>query len=313
MVSKNSDSSKKLKPKAESDLTSQQKLPKIPKVLKKNEKGKLSKSECEYDSLHPKPKLPRIPKLPRTPEVSKDWHEREDRKETSPSASPESQTLDKPARVAHKPKPFIKPARPNGYSPGCHACHNPARISPQHGKRPFGAKVSARQQVFSDWESSFVPTPTPQTRRRSGCPPEEVEGQQASPRSSSETRIIRPILKRVDAPPKPKRNIFPLNPRNVHYFKPCEYENYVMFNRSYTDPEDAQRSDHEEEDVPVNCQNTKEQPPVMEEKRQDIGELKPRPRSLCENRFKRKWEMACCHFDEGEHCSGKALDEVSPS
>ncbi|XP_036800519.1 uncharacterized protein LOC110490318 isoform X8 [Oncorhynchus mykiss] len=291
MVSKIPDSSKKLKPTAESDLTSQQKLTQIPKVLKKNEKGRLSKSECEYDSLPPKPKLPRIPKLPRTPEVSKDWCERENREETYPSASPESQTLNKSARVAHKPKPFIKPARPNGYSPGSHACPNTAMV-PEHDNRHFGAKVSARQQVFSDWESSFVTTPIPRTRRRSGCPPEEVEGSQASPRSSSETRIIRPILKRVDAPPKPKRNIsFPLNPRNVHYFKPCEYENYVMFNRSYTDPEDAQRSDDEEEDASVNCQNKKKQSPVMEAKQQDIGELKPGPSGLCEKRFKRKWEM----------------------
>nr|XP_046153330.1 uncharacterized protein LOC123994593 isoform X2 [Oncorhynchus gorbuscha] len=292
MVSKIPDSSKKLKPTAESDLTSQQKLTQIPKVLKNNEKGRLSKSEWEYDSLPPKPKLPRILKLPRTPEVSKDWCERENREETSPSASPESQTLNKSARVAHKPKPFIKPARPKGYSPGSHACPNPARLSPEHDNRHFGAKVSARQQVFSNWESSFVPTPIPRTRRRSGCPPEEVEGPQASPRSSSETRIIRPILKRVDAPPKPKRNIsFPLNPRNVHYFKPCEYENYIMFNRSYTDPEDAQRSDDEEEDAFVNCQNKKKQPPVMEAKQQDIGEMKPGPSGLCEKRFKRKWEM----------------------
>ncbi|KAM9403198.1 uncharacterized protein ACWYII_029977 isoform 2-T2 [Salvelinus alpinus] len=285
-VSKHPDFSKKLKRKAQSDLKSQQNLTKIPKVLNGSEKGRFLKSECKNDSL------PRIPKLPRTPEVSKDWHERENRKETSPSASPESQTLDKPARVAHKPKPFIKPARPNGYSPGSHACPNPAMVSPSHDSVDFGAKVSAKQQVFYDWESSYVQTPTPRTRRRSGCPPEEVEGQQASPRSSSETRIIRPILKRVDAPAKPKRNIrFLLNPRKVHYFNPCEYETDVMFNRSYTDPEDAPRSDDEEEDVPVNCQNTNEQPPVREEKRQDIGELKPGQSGACEKRFKRKWQM----------------------
>ncbi|XP_041744928.2 uncharacterized protein LOC121575709 isoform X2 [Coregonus clupeaformis] len=169
-VSKNPDSSMKLKHKAESDLTSQQKLTKIPKVLNRNEKGWFSKSECENDSPPAKPKLPRIPKLPRTPEVSKDGKEGENREETSPSASPESQTLNKPARVAHKPKPFIKPASPNGNSPGSHACPNPARVSPLYGDGHFGAKVSARQQVFSDWESSFVPTPTPRTRRRSGCP-----------------------------------------------------------------------------------------------------------------------------------------------
>ncbi|CAB1345798.1 unnamed protein product [Coregonus sp. 'balchen'] len=289
-VSKNPDLSMKLKRKAESDLTSQQKLTMIPKVLNSNEKGRFSKSECENDSPPPKPKLPRIPKLPRTPEVSKDGNEGENREETSPSASPESQTLNKPARVAHKPKPFIKPASHNGNSPGSHAFPNSERVSPPYGH--FGAKVSARQQVFSDWESSFVPTPTPRTRRRSGWPPEEVEGPQASPRSSSETRIIQPILKRVDAPAKPKRNIsFALNPRKVHYFKPCEYENDVMFNRSYMDPEDAQRSDEEEEDAPVNCQNTKEQPPVREEKRQDIGELKPGPSGACEKRFKRKREI----------------------
>ncbi|XP_045577957.1 uncharacterized protein [Salmo salar] len=290
MVSKNPDSCKKLKCKAESDLTSQQMLSKILKVL--NEKGTLSKSEREHDSLPPKLKLPRIPKLLRTPEVSKDGNERENREETSPSASPESQMLNKPARVAHKPKPFIKPASPNGYSPASHAFPNLARISPQHGNRHFGPKVTARQQVFSDWESSFVPTPTLRTRRRSGCPPEEVEGPQASPRSSSETRIIRPILKCVDSLPKPKRNVnFPLNPVNVHYFKPCEYENDVMFNRSYTDPEDAQRSDDEEEDASVNCQNTKQQPPIREENRQDIGELKPGPSGACEKSFKRKREM----------------------
>eukprot|EP00063_Salmo_salar_P033748 XP_014008583.1 PREDICTED: uncharacterized protein LOC106576160 [Salmo salar] len=281
MVSKNLDLSKKLKRKAQSNLKSQQNLPKIPKVLNGSEKGRFSKSECKNDSL------PRIPTLPRTPEVSKDWHERENKKETSPSPSPESQMLNKPARVAHKPKPFIKPASPNGYSPGSHACPNPAMVSPSHGNVDFGAKVSARQQVFYDWKSSFVPTPTPRTRRRSGCPPEEVEGQQASPRSSSETKIIRSILKRVDAPTKPKRNIrFPLNPRKVHYFKPCEYEN-DMFNRSYTDPEDAQCS--EDEDAPVNFQNTKEQPPVRKEKRRDIGELKPGPSGFCEKRLKRKW------------------------
>ncbi|XP_024232811.2 uncharacterized protein LOC112216900 [Oncorhynchus tshawytscha] len=300
-VSKHPDLSKKLKRKAQSDLKSQKNLTKIPKVLN----GMFSKSECKNDSP------PRILKLPRTPEVSKDWHERENRKEPSPSASPESQMLDKPARVAHKPKSFIKLASPSGYSPGSHACLNTAMVSPSHGNVDFGEKVSARQQVFSDWESSFVPTPTPRTRRRSGCPPEEVEGQQASPRSSSETRIIRPILKRVDAPPKPKRNIsFPLNPRKVHYFKPCEYENYAMFNRSYTDPEDAQCS----EDAPVNCQNTKEQSPVMEEKLRDIGELKPGPSVFCEKSFKKEVANAgsCCHFDE-EYLSGKALDEVSPS
>ncbi|XP_036800513.1 uncharacterized protein LOC110490318 isoform X3 [Oncorhynchus mykiss] len=281
-VSRHPDLSKKLKRKAQSDLKSQQNLTKIPKMLN----GVFSKSECKNDSP------PRILKLPRTPEVSKDLHERENRKEPSPSASPESQMLDKPARVAHKPKYFIKPASPSCYSPGSHACPNTAMVSPSHSNVDFCEKVSARQQVFSDWESSFVPTPTPRTCRRSGCPPEEVEGQQASRRSSSETRIIRPILKRVDAPPKPKRNIsFPLNPRNVHYFKPCEYENYVMFNRSYTDPEDAQRSDDEEEDASVNCQNKKKQPPVMEAKQQDIGELKPGPSGLCEKRFKRKWEM----------------------
>ncbi|XP_052348019.1 uncharacterized protein LOC118372255 isoform X15 [Oncorhynchus keta] len=241
-----------------------------------------SKIECKNDSP------PRILKLPRTPEVSKDWHERENRKKPSPSASPESQMLDKPARVAHKPKSFIKLASPSGYSPGSHTCPHTAMVSPSHGNVDFGEKVSARQQVFSDWGSSFVPTPTPRTHRRSGCPPEEVEGQQASPRSSSETRIIQPILKRVDAPPKPKRNIsFPLNPRNVHYFKPCEYENYAMFNRSYTDPEDAQCS----EDAPVNCQNTEEQSPIMEEKLRDIGELKPGPSVFCEKSFKRKWQM----------------------
>ncbi|XP_041744930.2 uncharacterized protein LOC121575711 isoform X2 [Coregonus clupeaformis] len=289
-VSKNPDLSMKLKHKAESDLTSQQKLTKIPKVLNSNEKGWFSKSECENDSPPPKPKLPRIPKLPRTPEVSKDGNEGENKEETSPSASPESQTLNKPARVAHKPKPFIKPASHNGNSPGSHAFPNSERVSPPYGH--FGAKVSARQQVFSDWESSFVPTPTPRTRRRSGWPPEEVEGPQASPRSSSETRIIQPILKRVDAPAKPKRNIsFALNPRKVHYFKPCEYENDVMFNRSYMDPEDAQCSDEEEEDASVNCQNTKEQPPVREEKRQDIGELKPGPSGACEKSFKRKREI----------------------
>ncbi|XP_041707898.2 uncharacterized protein LOC121542554 isoform X2 [Coregonus clupeaformis] len=291
-VSKNADSSMKLKRKAESDLTSQQTLTKIPKELNRNEKGWFSKNECENDSPPPKPKLPRIPKLPRTPEVSKDGNEGENREETSPSASPESQTLNKPARVAHKPKPFIKPASSNGNSPGSHACPNPARVSPPYGNGHFGEKVSARQQVFSDWESSFVPTPTPRTRRRSGCPPEEVERPQASPRSSLETRIIRPILKRVDAPPKPKQNIsFALNPRAVHYFMPRESENYVMFNRSYMDPEDAQRSDEDEEDAPVNCQNTKEQPPVREEKRQDIGELKPGPSGACEKSFKRKREM----------------------
>ncbi|CAB1345799.1 unnamed protein product [Coregonus sp. 'balchen'] len=290
--SMNPDSSMKLKRKAESDLTSQQKLTKIPKVLNSNEKGRFSKSECENDSPPPKPKLPRIPKLPRTPEVSKDGNEGENREETSPSASPESQTLNNPAKVAHKPKPFIKPASPHGNSPGSHACPNPARVSPPYDNGHFGAKVSARQHVFSDWESSFVPTPTPRTRRRSGCPPEEVEGPQASPRSSSETRIIRPILKCVDASPKPKRNIsFALNPRTVHYFKPCEYENDVMFNRSYTDPEDAQHSNEEEEDAPVNCQNTKEQHPVREEKRQDIGELKPGPSGACEKSFKRKREI----------------------
>nr|XP_029486131.1 uncharacterized protein LOC115106992 isoform X2 [Oncorhynchus nerka] len=277
-VSKHPDLSKKLKRKAQSDLKSQQNLTKIPKVLN----GMFSKSECKNDSP------PRILKLPSTPEVSKDWHERENRKKPSPSASPESQMLDKPARVAHKPKSFIKLASPSGYSPGGHTCPNTAMVSPSHGNVDFGEKVSARQQVFSDWESSFVPTPTPRTRRRSGCPPEEVEGSQASPRSSSETRIIRPILKRVDAPPKPKRNIsFPLNPRKVHYFKPCEYENYAMFNRSYTDPEDAQCS----EDAPVNCQNTEEQSPVMEEKLRDIGELKPGPSVFCEKSFKRKWQM----------------------
>ncbi|KAM9403201.1 uncharacterized protein ACWYII_029978 isoform 1-T1 [Salvelinus alpinus] len=292
MVSKNRDSCKKLKCKAESDLTSQQMLSKIPKVLTRNEKGTLSKSKRERDSLPPKPKLARIPKLLRTPEVSKDGNERENREDTSPSASPESQMLNKPARVAHKPKPCIKPASPNGYSPGSHDCPNLARISQQHANGHFGAKVSARQQVFSDWESSFVPTPTPRTRRRSGCPPEEVEGPQASPRSIPETRIIRPILKCVDALPKPKRNVsFSLNPRNVHYFNPCEYENDVMFNRSYKDPEDAQRSDDEEEYAPVNCQNTKEQPPVREENQQDIGELKPGPSGACEKSFKRKLEM----------------------
>lgn len=292
MVSKNTDSCKKLKRKAESDLTSQQMLSKIPKVLNRNEKGTLSKGEREHDSLPPKPKLPRIPKLLRTPEVSNDGNERENREDISPSASPESQIVNKPARVAHKPKPCIKPASPNGYSPASHAFPNPARISPQHGNGHFRAKVTARQQVFSDWESSFVPTPTPRTRRRSGCPPEEVEGPQASPRSSSETRIIRPILKRVDSLPKPKRNVsFPLNPMNVHFFKPREYENDIMFNRSYTDPEDAQRSDDEEEDASVNCQNTKQQPPVREVNRQDIGELKPGPSGACEKSFKRKREM----------------------
>ncbi|XP_045068295.1 uncharacterized protein LOC123480978 [Coregonus clupeaformis] len=77
--SMNPDSSMKLKRKAESDLTSQQKLTKIPKVLNSNEKGRFSKSECENDSPPPKPKLPRIPKLPRTPEVSKDGNEGENR------------------------------------------------------------------------------------------------------------------------------------------------------------------------------------------------------------------------------------------
>nr|XP_046185272.1 uncharacterized protein LOC124014400 [Oncorhynchus gorbuscha] len=292
MVSKNPDSCKKLKHKAESDLASQQMLSKIPKVLNRNETGKLSKSKRERDSLPHKPKLPRILKLLRTPEVSKDGNERANREETSPSASPESQMLNKPARVAHKPKPCIKPASPNGYSPGSHACSNPARISQQHGNGHFGAKVTARQQVFSDWESSFVPTPTPRTRRRSGCPPEEVEGPQASPRCSSETRIIPSILKRVDSLPKPKRNVsFPLDPMNVHYYNPCEYENHVMFNRSYTDPEDAQPSDDEEEDASVNCQNLKEQSPLREEKQQDVGELKPGPSAACEKSFKRKREM----------------------
>ncbi|XP_045068296.1 uncharacterized protein LOC121575712 [Coregonus clupeaformis] len=64
-----------------------------------------------------------------------------------------------------------------------------------------------------------------------------------------------------------------------------------MFNRSYTDPEDAQHSNEEEEDAPVNCQNTKEQHPVREEKRQDIGELKPGPSGACEKSFKRKREI----------------------
>ncbi|CAB1345809.1 unnamed protein product [Coregonus sp. 'balchen'] len=307
-VSKNPDSSMKLKHK--------QKLTKILEVLNRNEKGRISKSECENDSPPLKPKLPRIPTLLRTPEVSKDGNEGENREETSPSASPESQTLNKPARVAHKLKPFIKPTSSNVYSQGSHVCPNPARVSPPHGKGHFGAKVSVRQKVFSDWESSFFPTPTPRIHRRSGCPPEEVEAPQASPRSSSETRIIRLILQRVDAPPKPKRNIsFALNPRKVHYFKPLEYENDVMFNRSYMDAEDAQRSDEEEEDSPVNYQNTKEQPPIREEKRQDIGELKPGPSGACEKSFKKKREMhePAAILMKKNVVQANHLDEVSPS
>ncbi|CAB1345808.1 unnamed protein product [Coregonus sp. 'balchen'] len=293
-VSKTPDSSMKLKRKAVNDFTSQQKLTKIPKMLNRNEKGWFSKSECENDSPPRKPKLPRIPKLPRTPDVSKDGNEGENREETSPSALPESQTLNKPARVELKPKPFIKPASPNGNRPGSHACPNPVRVSLPYGNGHFGAKVFTRQQVFSDW-----------TRRRSGCPPEEVEGPQAIRRSSSETRIIRPI-------PKPKRNIsFALNLRKVHCLKPREYGNDVMFNRSYIDPEDAQRFDEEEEDAPVNCQNTKEQPP----KRQDIGELKPGPSGACEKPFKRKREMhePAAILMKKSVVQANHLEEVSPS
>ncbi|KAL0962629.1 hypothetical protein UPYG_G00343020 [Umbra pygmaea] len=277
------DQSKLLKSKAVSVLTSE-KLKVTPKALDGNEE-EFKKIITLNDPLLPKPTLQRIPKLSKTKNIQKHRKKNENRQEASTSDFPEPQMLNEAVRVLHKPKPLNKPSSPNGSGPSTHAFPHLTGIS-SSAKIYFAPKISARQHVLTDWENSFVPTKPPSIRRKSGCLLQGVEEQHAS----HGTRILKPILKRVDSQPKPKLKVnFPLNPRRVWHFRRHEFEADVMFNKSWTDYKDANPS--KEQDAQVDSKNAVEQAFVRKETMQDRQDVKPGASSANEKMFKIKRQM----------------------